>query len=98
MFGSIATQHTNHRVGCSPISSNRHHRQLKLQVKKFQLTLRRMVDLWANLEKAHNQAARPAVPAVAAQLEVFGLADHTHPAAPELGDDAIVRDGLANHG
>jgi hypothetical protein len=33
----------------------------------------------------------------AAKLSVFGLVYHTHPAAPELLDKAIVRDGLANH-
>jgi hypothetical protein len=32
------------------------------------------------------------------QLEVFGFVDHTHPASPELLEDAIVRDGLADHG
>ena len=31
------------------------------------------------------------------QLEVFGLVHHTHPAATELLQDAIVRDGLADH-
>ena len=34
----------------------------------------------------------------AAQARVFGFVDHTHTAAPELLDDAIVRDGLADHG
>ena len=34
---------------------------------------------------------------MAMQLEVFGLVDHTHPAATELREDAIVRDGLADH-
>ena len=33
----------------------------------------------------------------AAKLGVFGLVDHTHPAAAELFDDAVVRDGLADH-
>jgi hypothetical protein len=28
---------------------------------------------------------------------VFGLVDHTHAATTELFDDAVVRDGLANH-
>ncbi len=28
---------------------------------------------------------------------VFGLVDNTHPAAAELLDDAVVRDGLADH-
>ena len=32
------------------------------------------------------------------QLEVFGLVDHTHPAAAELAQDAVVRDRLADHG
>src|ERR1019366_2636072 len=32
-----------------------------------------------------------------AQLEVFGFVDHTHPAATELRENAIVRDGLADH-
>jgi hypothetical protein len=31
------------------------------------------------------------------QLEVFGFADHAHPAATELRGDAVVRDSLANH-
>ena len=34
---------------------------------------------------------------MAAQLEVFGLVDHTHAAATKLLHDAIVRDGLADH-
>ena len=33
----------------------------------------------------------------AAKPEVLGLVDHTHPASADLGDDAIVRDGLADH-
>ena len=33
----------------------------------------------------------------AAELHVLGLVDHTHPAAAELLDDAVVRDGLADH-
>ena len=31
------------------------------------------------------------------QLYVFGLVHHAHAAAAELLDNAIVRDGLANH-
>ena len=31
------------------------------------------------------------------QPGVLGLVHHTHPAAPELLDDAVVRDGLADH-
>jgi hypothetical protein len=31
------------------------------------------------------------------RLEVFGFAHYTHPAATELREDAIVRDGLADH-
>ena len=34
---------------------------------------------------------------MAAQLEVFGFIHHTHPAATELREDAIVRDGFADH-
>ena len=34
----------------------------------------------------------------AAELSVLGLVDHTHPAAAELLDDAVVRNGLADHG
>jgi hypothetical protein len=34
---------------------------------------------------------------MAVQLEVFGFVDHTHPSIAELRDDAIVRDGLADH-
>src|SRR5262249_21169421 len=34
----------------------------------------------------------------AAELGVFGLVDHTHAAATELLQDAVVRDGLADHG
>ena len=33
----------------------------------------------------------------AAEFEVLGLVDHTHPAATELLDDAVVRDGLPEH-
>jgi hypothetical protein len=33
----------------------------------------------------------------AAELDVFGLVDHTHAAAAEFLDDTIVRDGLADH-
>jgi hypothetical protein len=32
----------------------------------------------------------------AVQLNVLRLVDHTHTAAAELLDDAVVRDGLAN--
>jgi hypothetical protein len=35
---------------------------------------------------------------MAAQLEVFGLVHHTHTAAPELLQDAILGDGFADHG
>ena len=31
------------------------------------------------------------------QPRVLGLVDHTHPAAAELLNDAVVRDGLADH-
>ena len=31
------------------------------------------------------------------KLRVFGLVDHTHPAATNFLDNAVVRDGLANH-
>ncbi len=34
---------------------------------------------------------------MAVQLEVFGFVHHTHPAAAELFNDAIVRDGFADH-
>jgi hypothetical protein len=30
------------------------------------------------------------------ELRVFGLVDHTHPAAAKFLDDAVVRDGLAD--
>ena len=33
----------------------------------------------------------------AAELDVFGLVDHAHAAAAEFFEDAIVRDGLADH-
>ena len=33
----------------------------------------------------------------AAEFGIFGFVDHTHPAAAELLNDAIVRDGLADH-
>ncbi len=33
----------------------------------------------------------------AMQLHVLGLVDDTHPAAAELLDDAVVRDGLPDH-
>ena len=32
------------------------------------------------------------------QFEVLGLVNHTHPAAAELLDDAVMRDGLTDHG
>ena len=31
------------------------------------------------------------------ESSVFGLVDHAHPTAAELLDDAVVRDGLADH-
>ena len=34
----------------------------------------------------------------AAELGVFGLVDHTHPAAAQLLGNAVMRDGLADHG
>src|SRR4029453_6438873 len=34
---------------------------------------------------------------LAAQADVLGLVDDTHPASAELIDDAVVRDGLADH-
>ena len=34
----------------------------------------------------------------AAEFQVFGFVDHAHAAAAKLFDDAVVRDGLANHG
>jgi hypothetical protein len=33
----------------------------------------------------------------AVQLYVLSFVDHTHPAAAQLPDDAVVRDGLAHH-
>jgi hypothetical protein len=33
---------------------------------------------------------------VTVELEIFGLVHHTHPAAAELAQDAIVRDGLVD--
>jgi hypothetical protein len=33
----------------------------------------------------------------AAEFSVLGLVDHTHPAAAELLDNAVVRDGLPDH-
>ncbi len=33
----------------------------------------------------------------AAEFEVFGLVDHTHPTATELLDDVVMRDGLPDH-
>ena len=33
----------------------------------------------------------------AAEFGVFGLIDHTHAAPAEFLDDAVVRDGLADH-
>ena len=32
------------------------------------------------------------------ERRVFGLVNYTHPAATELLDDAVVRNGLADHG
>ena len=34
---------------------------------------------------------------MAMQLEVLRFVHHTHPAATELRDDAIVRNGFADH-
>ena len=34
---------------------------------------------------------------IGAEFSVLGLVDHTHPAAAQLLDDAVVRDGLADH-
>ena len=34
---------------------------------------------------------------MATELEVFCLIDHTHSAAAELLDNAVVRDGLVDH-
>ena len=34
----------------------------------------------------------------AAELDIFGLVNHTHAAATELFDDAVVRDGLTDEG
>ena len=34
---------------------------------------------------------------MAAQLEVFGFVDHTHPAAAELRQNAVMRDGFPDH-
>ena len=34
----------------------------------------------------------------AVELGVLGLVDHSHAAATEFFEDAVVRDGLANHG
>jgi hypothetical protein len=33
----------------------------------------------------------------AAKLSVFGFVNYTHPATAEFLDDAVVRDGLADH-
>ena len=33
----------------------------------------------------------------ATEFRVLGLVDHTHPTTAEFLDDAVVRDGLANH-
>ena len=33
----------------------------------------------------------------ATEFDVLGLVDHTHPATAQLLDDAVVRDGLADH-
>jgi hypothetical protein len=34
----------------------------------------------------------------APQFRIFGLVNHAHPAAAQLFDDAVVRNGLADHG
>jgi len=34
----------------------------------------------------------------ATQLRILGLIHHTHAATAQLLDDAVVRDGLADHG
>ena len=33
----------------------------------------------------------------APELDVLGLVDHTHPAATQLLNDSVVRNGLTNH-
>jgi hypothetical protein len=35
--------------------------------------------------------------ATATEFDVLGLIDHTHASAAKLLDDAVVRNGLANH-
>ena len=35
---------------------------------------------------------------VAAQVDVLGFVDNAHPSAAQLREDAVVRDGLADHG
>ncbi len=32
------------------------------------------------------------------ELEIFGLVDHAHAAASDLGDDLVVGDGFTDHG
>ena len=33
----------------------------------------------------------------ATELHILGLVDHTHPSATQLLDDAVMRNGLADH-
>lgn len=46
------------------------------------------------IARRHSFGARLHSPA---QLEVFGFIDHTYPAAPELGQDAVMRNGFPDH-
>jgi hypothetical protein len=34
---------------------------------------------------------------MSAKIRILGLVNHTHPSAAEFFEDAVVRDGLANH-
>ena len=49
-----------------------------------------LADLW-QLHRAGTSGRQ------SAGFSVLGLIDHTHAAAAELLDDAVVRDGLADH-
>ena len=53
--------------------------------------LERLTDLWATSSGRNFSATKRS------QARVFGLVDDAHAAAAQLFDDAVVRDGLADH-
>jgi len=52
---------------------------------------------WFNADAARASRGQELESDEATKLGVLSPVDHTHPAATELLDDAVVRDGLVNH-